>query len=88
MACMQGWPPCSSWNRDFCPSCRKLDIKVVDGTNTKDEKAQYISECYGAFERLIGPLHEESYIYVQDVREQAYGYGGQTQEYRYIRNKP
>ena len=62
-----------------------FDIKVVDGTNTKDEKAQYISECFAAFDRLIGPLHEESYIYVHDVREQAYGYGGLTQEYRYIK---
>ena len=62
-----------------------FDIKVVDGTNTKDEKAQYISECFAAFARLIGPLHEESYIYVHDVREQAYGYGGLTQEYRYIK---
>jgi 4-oxalocrotonate tautomerase len=65
-----------------------FDIKVVDGTNTKDEKALYISECFAAFSRLIGPLHEESYIYVQDVREQAYGYGGLTQEYRYVKSKP
>ena len=53
----------------------------------EDEKALYISECFAAFARLIGPLHEESYIYVQDVREQAYGYGGLTQEYRYIKSK-
>ena len=64
-----------------------FDIKVVDGTNTKDEKSHYIGECFAAFARLIGPLHEESYIYVQDVREQAGGYGGQTQEYRYIKSK-
>ena len=64
-----------------------FDIKVVDGTNTKDEKAQYIRECFDAFTRILGPLHEESYVYVQDVREQAYGYGGLTQEHRYIRAK-
>ncbi|MES2687019.1 MAG: 4-oxalocrotonate tautomerase family protein [Pseudomonadota bacterium] len=65
-----------------------FDIKVVDGTNTKDEKAQYIAECFAAFGQLLAPLHEESYIYVQDVRAEAYGFGGLTQEYRYIKAKP
>lgn len=60
-----------------------FDIKIVDETNTKQEKAQYISEAFEAFARLLGPLHEESYIYVQDVRATAYGFGGRTQEYRF-----
>lgn len=60
-----------------------FDIKITDETNTKDEKAQYIAETFSGFERLIGPLHEESYIYVEDVRAAAYGYRGRTQEYRY-----
>ncbi len=60
-----------------------FDVKVVDETNTKQEKAQYVAEAFAAFERLLGPLHEESYIYVQDVRATAYGFGGKTQEYRY-----
>jgi len=64
-----------------------FDIKVVDGTNTKDEKAQYIAECFAAFDKLLGPLHEESCIYVQDVRAEAYGFGGRTQEYRYVKSK-
>lgn len=64
-----------------------FDIKITDGTNTKDEKARYIAACFAGFERLLAPLHEESYIYVQDVRAEAYGYGGQTQEWRYIASK-
>lgn len=64
-----------------------LDIKIVDGTNTKDEKAQYVHECFAAFQRLLPNLHEESYIYVQDVRADAYGFGGKTQELRYIQAK-
>lgn len=60
-----------------------FDIKVTDETNTKAEKEQYIREAFAAFSRLLGNLHEESYIYVQDVRAAAYGYGGKTQEYRY-----
>lgn len=60
-----------------------FDIKITDETNTKDEKAQYIKEAFEGFERLLGNLHEESYIYVQDVRATSYGYGGKTQEFRY-----
>jgi 4-oxalocrotonate tautomerase len=62
-----------------------FDIKITDETNTKDEKAQYIREAFDAFARLLGDLHEESYIHVQDVRAAAYGFGGKTQEYRYQR---
>lgn len=62
-----------------------LGIKITDETNTKDEKAAYIREVYAGFERLLGELHEESYIHVEDVRAAAYGYGGLTQEYRYQR---
>lgn len=60
-----------------------VDIKVVDETNTKQEKAQFIREAFAAFSELLGNLHEESYIHVHDVRAAAYGYGGRTQEYRY-----
>lgn len=60
-----------------------FDIKITDETNTKEEKAQYIREAFAGFVRLLGNLHEESYIYVQDVRAASYGYGGLTQEYRY-----
>ena len=60
-----------------------FDIKITDETNTKSEKARYISEAFAAFSQLLGNLHDESYIYVQDVRGSAYGFGGKTQEYRY-----
>lgn len=60
-----------------------FDIKITDETNTKAEKAQYIREAHAMFARLLGDVHEASYIYVEDVRAAAYGYGGLTQEYRY-----
>ncbi len=60
-----------------------FDIKITDETNSKTEKAQYIREAFAAFSQLLGNLHEESYIYVENVRATAYGYGGLTQEYRY-----
>ncbi|CAO3426928.1 tautomerase family protein [Azospirillum doebereinerae] len=61
-----------------------LDIKVVDGTNTKDEKAAYLQEIFAFMESVLGPLHEESYALVHEVPADAYGYGGRTQEHRYI----
>jgi 4-oxalocrotonate tautomerase len=60
-----------------------FDIKITDETNTKDEKAQYIREAFEGFSRILGNLHDESYVYVQDVRATSYGYAGLTQEYRY-----
>ncbi|TWF52979.1 tautomerase family protein [Neorhizobium alkalisoli] len=62
-----------------------FDIKITDETNTKSEKAAYIKAAFEGFEALLGNLHEESYIYVQDVRAASYGYGGRTQEWRYQR---
>jgi 4-oxalocrotonate tautomerase len=62
-----------------------FDIKISDETNTKSEKAAYIQAAFEGFANLLGDLHEESYIYVQDVRAAAYGYGGKTQEWRYLR---
>ena len=59
-----------------------FDIKITDETNTRAEKAQYIRAAFEGFAKLLGNLHDESYIYVQDVRAGAYGYAGLTQEYR------
>ena len=64
-----------------------FDIKVTEGTNTKDEMSQYIAEAYAAFRDILGDLHEESYVYVEEVHGPAYGYGGRTQEFRYIKAK-
>jgi 4-oxalocrotonate tautomerase len=62
-----------------------LDISVTDETNTKAEKARFIKDVYGAFQVILGDLHECSYVHVIDARAAAYGYGGQTQEYRHQR---
>lgn len=60
-----------------------FDVKVTDETNDKSQKAQYIREGFAAFDKLLGNLHHESYIYIQDVRATAYGYGGKSQEFRF-----
>jgi 4-oxalocrotonate tautomerase len=60
-----------------------FDIKVVDETNTKSEKAQYIDEVFAGFRNLLGEVHPESYVYIQDVRPTTFGFGGKTQEFRF-----
>jgi 4-oxalocrotonate tautomerase len=61
-----------------------LDIKVVDGTNTKPELASYIEAVFAAMSQLLGGVHEESYVLVHEVPAAAYGFGGRTQEFRFI----
>lgn len=64
-----------------------FDIKVTEGTNTKDEMSQYVAEAFAAFRDMLGDLHDESYVYVEEVHGYAYGYGGRTQEWRYVKSK-
>ena len=64
-----------------------VDIHISDGTNSKDEKADFIAATFKTMDDLLGPLHNESYIYVHDARADAYGFGGVTQERRYIAGK-
>jgi 4-oxalocrotonate tautomerase len=64
-----------------------LDIHISEGTNTKDEKAAYLAAMFKRMGELLGPLHNESYLHVDEVRGDAYGFGGLTQERRYIAGK-
>lgn len=64
-----------------------LDIHVTEGTNTKDEKAAYLAAVFARMGELLGPLHHETYLHVDEVRADAYGFGGLTQEQRYITGK-
>jgi 4-oxalocrotonate tautomerase len=61
-----------------------LDIKVVDGTNTKTEMVAYLEAVFAALSATLGNVHDESYILVHEVPAAAYGYGGKTQEHRFI----
>ena len=65
-----------------------LNISVTDETNTKDEKAAFIAAVYTAMGELLGGVHDKSYVLVADVSGSAYGFGGITQEERYVFGKP
>lgn len=61
-----------------------LDIKVVDGTNTKPELAAYLEAIFTTLSVTLGEVHTESYALVHEVPAAAYGFGGKTQEFRFI----
>ncbi|MGL4241549.1 MAG: tautomerase family protein [Beijerinckiaceae bacterium] len=61
-----------------------LDIKVVDGTNTKTEMADYLEAVFTKVSAILGPTHQESYVLVHEVSAAAYGFGGKSQEYRFV----
>ena len=64
-----------------------LDIRVTEGTNTHEEKAAFVTATFAKMSELLGPLHNESYVHVNEVRGDAYGYGGRTQDERYFAGK-
>jgi 4-oxalocrotonate tautomerase len=59
-----------------------IDVHVTEGTNTSEQKAAFVAAIFEAMAELLGPLHEESYVHVHEVRADAYGYGGLTQAQR------
>ena len=64
-----------------------IDIHITEGTNTKDEKAAYLAAMFTRMAEILGPLHPETYLHVDEVKGDAYGFGGLTQERRYIAGK-
>jgi 4-oxalocrotonate tautomerase len=65
-----------------------LDIKVTVGTNTKDETTAFVKAAYDGMASLLGPLHQECYVYVHAADGDAYGYGGRTQNGRWAMAHP
>lgn len=64
-----------------------LKIEITTGTNTKDQKAAFVAAVFTAMEKLLGPLASASYVVIQEVAADAWGYAGRTQESRYIEGK-
>ena len=64
-----------------------LEIHVTEGTNTKDEKANYVKEVFASMQSVLGKLHPASYIIIKNVSADSWGYEGATQEFRYIKGK-
>ena len=61
-----------------------LNIKITDGTNTKNQKALYIKNVFEQLSKVFENISEASYIVIDDVNADSWGFSGKTQEYRYI----
>lgn len=64
-----------------------LDIKITKGTNTKEEKANYIQKTFSDLRTILGDIHPASYILIDEVDGSSWGFDGITQEHRYIKSK-
>ncbi len=64
-----------------------LKIEITTGTNTKDQKAAFVAAVFAAMEEQLGHLAPASYVVVQEVAADAWGYAGRTQEFRYVEGK-
>ncbi len=64
-----------------------LNIKITKGTNTKEQKANYIEKTYKDFNELLEEVNPASYIVIDEVEADSWGFEGLTQEYRYIQSK-
>lgn len=61
-----------------------LEIKITDSTNVKAEKGKYIAAVHHALSTFLEPIHPVSYTAIHEMKADAYGYEGQTIEYKYI----
>ena len=64
-----------------------LNIKISDSTNLKADKADYIEAVHKSLSSLLGSVHPVSYVVIQEMKADAYGYEGITIEYKYINNQ-
>ncbi|WP_076637191.1 tautomerase family protein [Lactiplantibacillus plantarum] len=61
-----------------------IEIKITESTNSRDQKARYIKDVFNAMSKWFENISTASYVVLQDVAADSWGYGGKTQEYRYI----
>jgi 4-oxalocrotonate tautomerase len=55
------------------------DIKVTEGTNTPEEKAEMISQTIKMLENVVGTIQEACYVVIDDIPANSWGYNGKTQ---------
>jgi 4-oxalocrotonate tautomerase len=60
-----------------------LDAKVTAGTNTVDEKARFVAAAHALLKAVLGPdLPTATYVVVDELPANAWGYDGLTQAHR------
>lgn len=60
-----------------------LDVKVTAGTNSAEEKAEFVRRAHDLLASVAGPdLPLATYVVIDEVAADAWGYGGLTQAAR------
>ena len=76
------------WSTNSIPLTTKspvgayVDIKVTDGTNTVEEKAEMISQTVNMLKDVVGIIQEACYVVIDDLPADSWGYNGKTQAAR------
>ncbi len=60
-----------------------LEIDITQGTNTLQEKQQFVHEAHALLACLLGDLHEASYVIVRELPSSDWGFDGLTQAQRH-----
>lgn len=61
-----------------------VEINITAATNTRDAKAKFVQDAFAAMVAQFPHVAKTSYVLLRDVTSEAWGYGGKTQEFRYI----
>lgn len=59
-----------------------VDIKVTEGTNTPEEKAEMLSQTVKMLQDVAGAVQEACYVVITDIPANSWGYNGETQAAR------
>jgi|APTNR8051073442_1049403.scaffolds.fasta_scaffold05300_7 4-oxalocrotonate tautomerase len=60
-----------------------LNAKITRGTNSTAEKARFVAEAMALLRTVVGDaLDDRTYVVVDEITGDAWGYGGQTQDHR------
>jgi len=64
------------------PIAAYVAIKITDGTNTPEEKAEMISKTVKMLQDVAGIIQEACYVVIDDISADSWGYNGKTQAFR------
>ncbi len=85
--------PYSQWGiggqpvTDKSPMPAYVEIKITYGTNSDAEKSKLISEVKGMLTEFVGTIAEATYVVIQELDADNWGYDGVTQAARKKRQK-
>jgi 4-oxalocrotonate tautomerase len=76
--------PAASWAIHGEPVERAAhaEIAITAGSNTPAEKAAMVRAAHACLREVLGPLPDATYVVIQEIAADAWGYGGRTQQAR------